>query len=280
MGLFDRISRVVGANMNDLVSRAEDPEYVLEDAFADMQRALIQLRQAVATANLGQQRLEGQIAEAQSQASIWEQQVQRATQSGQKDSVRRALREIQLCNTTVLTLKSQLAQQAEHVATLKRNLVAFEGKVAAAQAQKNILKARAKIAKAREQLPPAVGRLDTDVFMAAFERIEENTDELMRGARFNFTEKSANTSDSDTASNSLIQRVEVTVIEEKEQANTQLIEIERQFAALEAEDDELAALRAELLGSPIRTRPTDANQSRPSTVDEELEALKRELDAL
>ncbi|MFN7661116.1 MAG: PspA/IM30 family protein, partial [Dolichospermum sp.] len=26
MGLFDRLKRVVGANLNDLVSKAEDPE--------------------------------------------------------------------------------------------------------------------------------------------------------------------------------------------------------------------------------------------------------------
>lgn len=29
MGLFDRLKRVVGANLNDLVSKAEDPEKML-----------------------------------------------------------------------------------------------------------------------------------------------------------------------------------------------------------------------------------------------------------
>jgi phage shock protein A len=36
MGLFDRLSRVVRANLNDLVSQAEDPEKVLEQAVIDM----------------------------------------------------------------------------------------------------------------------------------------------------------------------------------------------------------------------------------------------------
>ncbi|MEW5858266.1 MAG: PspA/IM30 family protein, partial [Cyanobacteriota bacterium] len=32
MGLFDRISRVVRANLNDVVSKAEDPEKILEQS--------------------------------------------------------------------------------------------------------------------------------------------------------------------------------------------------------------------------------------------------------
>lgn len=51
MGLFDRISRVVRANVNDMVSKAEDPEKILEQAIIDMQEDLVQLRQAVAKAN-------------------------------------------------------------------------------------------------------------------------------------------------------------------------------------------------------------------------------------
>ncbi|NEQ86872.1 MAG: PspA/IM30 family protein, partial [Moorea sp. SIO2I5] len=30
MGLFDRLSRVVRANLNDMVSKAEDPEKILD----------------------------------------------------------------------------------------------------------------------------------------------------------------------------------------------------------------------------------------------------------
>ncbi|NEO50370.1 MAG: PspA/IM30 family protein, partial [Moorea sp. SIO4A3] len=48
MGLFDRLSRVVRANLNDMVSKAEDPEKILDQAIVDMQEDLVQLRQAVA----------------------------------------------------------------------------------------------------------------------------------------------------------------------------------------------------------------------------------------
>ncbi|NJO94595.1 MAG: PspA/IM30 family protein, partial [Hydrococcus sp. RM1_1_31] len=58
MGLFDRLSRVVRANLNDMVSKAEDPEKVLEQAVIDMQEDLVQLRQAVARSIAEQKRTE------------------------------------------------------------------------------------------------------------------------------------------------------------------------------------------------------------------------------
>lgn len=58
MALFDRVSRVVRANINDLVSKSEDPTKILEQSFLDMQESLIRLRQTVELGIANQQHLE------------------------------------------------------------------------------------------------------------------------------------------------------------------------------------------------------------------------------
>ena len=58
MGLFDRISRLVRANVNQLVNGAEDPEKILQQTVLDMQSALVSMRQAVAQAIATQKRSE------------------------------------------------------------------------------------------------------------------------------------------------------------------------------------------------------------------------------
>lgn len=257
MGLFDRISRVVRANMNDMVSKAEDPEKILEQALMDMQEDLIQLRQAVATAIAGQKRIEQQMNQAQTQATSWQQRAQLALQKGQEDLARQALSRKKTFNETAVALKTQLDQQAGQVDTLKRNLVALEGKIAEAKTKKDMLKARAQAAKAQEQLQSAVGRLSTNTSMAAFERMEEK----------------------------------VLSMEAKAQASAELAgtDLESQFVSLEAGgdvEDELAAMKAQLAGAPTATTAlppgtaTPVSVSQPNTVDAELEALKRELDGL
>ena len=57
MGFFTRLRRLLRANLNDLVSKAEDPVKILDQSVADMQSDLVKLRQAVAMAISSQKRL-------------------------------------------------------------------------------------------------------------------------------------------------------------------------------------------------------------------------------
>ncbi|MFN7656805.1 MAG: PspA/IM30 family protein, partial [Dolichospermum sp.] len=48
MEVIKRILRLIRADFNSLVSKAEDPEKILEKTFMEMQDNLVQLRQGVA----------------------------------------------------------------------------------------------------------------------------------------------------------------------------------------------------------------------------------------
>lgn len=257
MGLFDRVSRLVRANINDTISKAEDPEKILEQAIIDMQEDLVQLRQAVATAIASQKRTQQQQSQAQSEADNWQRRAQLALQKGDENLAREALSRKKVQAETATALKTQLDQQSGTVDTLKRNLIALEGKISEAKTKKDMLKARASAAKANEQLQKTVGSLGTSSAMGAFERMEEK----------------------------------VLQMEARSQAAAELAgaDLESQFAQLESGsdvDDELAAMKAQLLGgaapnqaqlpsaAPTSTAPQDA------AVDAELEALKSQLDQL
>jgi phage shock protein A len=257
MALFDRISRVLRANLNDLVSKAEDPEKILEQSLTDMQEDLIQLRQAVATAIASQKRLEQQMNQSQSNANTWYQRAQLALQKGQEDLARDALTRKKTFTETANSLKAQLEQQAGQVDTLKRSLIALEGKISEAKTKKDMLRARAQAAKAQEQLQGAVGKLGTSSAAAAFERMEEK----------------------------------VLQMEARSQAAAELagVDLESQFVRLEAGsdvDDELAAMKAQISGTapaqalPSSTAPQATPAASSPAVDAELEALRREIDSL
>ncbi|MEL6935449.1 MAG: PspA/IM30 family protein, partial [Cyanobacteria bacterium J06607_17] len=91
MGLFDRVSRLIRANVNDAVSKAEDPEKILEQSIMDMQEDLVQMRQAVAGAIASKKRVEQQQEKAQSEANTWTQRAQLALQKGDENLAREAL---------------------------------------------------------------------------------------------------------------------------------------------------------------------------------------------
>ena len=258
MGLFDRIGRVVRANVNDMVSKAEDPEKMLEQAILEMQEDLVQLRQGVAQAIASNKRTEQQYNQSQNEANKWQRNAQLALQKGDEDLARQALERKKSFAETANTLKANLDQQGGQVDTLKRSLIALESKISEAKTKKDMLKARVSAAKAQEQLQSTVGRLGTSSAMSAFERMEEKV--LMQEARAQSAQELVGTS------------------------------LESQFAALESGsdvDDELAALKAQMSLGPATPQnqaslPPAPPQSaaKPQVVDAELEQLKKQLDQL
>ena len=252
MGLFDRLSRVVRANINDLVSKAEDPEKVLEQAVIDMQEDLVQLRQAVARSIATQKRTEQQYNKNQSEANTWQQRAQLALSKGDENLAREALVRKKSFADTAASLKTQLDQQSNQVTTLKRNLIALESKISEAKTKKDMLRARANAAKANKQLQDSMSSIGTSTAMGAFERMEDKVMQLE--------------AESETAA---------------ELGGTG---IEQQFAALEAGsgvDDELAAMKAQLSGTSAETPKLEAAESsapQDAVIDAELDELRSQLD--
>jgi phage shock protein A len=264
MGLFDRIKRVVGANLNDLVSKAEDPEKMLEQAILEMQEDLVQLRQGVAQAIAAQKRTDKQYNDAQNEINKWQRNAQLALQKGDENLARQALERKKTYADSSGALKGSLDQQTTQVDTLKRSLQQLESKLSEAKTKKDMLKARITAAKAQEQLQGMVGNMNTSSAMAAFERMEEK----------------------------------VMIQESRAQSMAELAgqDLESQFAKLESGsdvDDELEALKMQLTGTPpggplLPPSPTAATSTPTPTstpvekevVDSELEALRKQIDQM
>lgn len=178
MGLFDRLWRVIRANINSLVGAAEDPEKILEQAVMDMQEDLVQLRQAVAGAIAAQKRTERQCSQAESTAAEWYQRAQLALQKGEENLAREALTRKKSYQETATAMKASLGQQNAVVTQLKENMRALESKISEAKSKKDMYIARARSAKASERLQEMMGNLNTGSALSAFERMEEKVIQL------------------------------------------------------------------------------------------------------
>ena len=239
MGFFDRLSRLLRANLNDLVSKAEEPGKILDQAVSDMQDDLAKLRQAGAMAIASQKRLKNQADQAESQARTWYERAELALKKNEDDLAREALTRRKTFQETATSLGTQVKAQDAQVETLKKSLVALEGKIAEARTKKDMLKARAQAAQAQQQLQSAVGSMGTNSAMAAFERMEDKVESL----------------------------------EASSQAAAELAgaDLDSQFAALDGGDDvddELAALRKQVMGGPeAAALPAADDEVKPGKVE-------------
>jgi phage shock protein A len=175
MGLFDRMSRLLRANVNRWVDDVEDPEKMLEQVVLEMQDDLIRLRQAVAQAIATQKRTERQRDQAQTQAADWHDRARQSMNAGSEDLARQALQRRQDCLQTAALYEPQIEQQQQIVYKLKSDLRQLDLKLTEAKAKKDLFIARARSAEASQRMNDMLGRSAPG---PALDRMEQRVREL------------------------------------------------------------------------------------------------------
>ncbi|WP_414527734.1 PspA/IM30 family protein [Nodularia chucula] len=173
MEFIKRILRVIRANINSLINSAEDPEKILQQAVLEMQENLVQMRQGVAQAIASQKRTERQAQAAKSTAEEWYRRAQLALQQGNEPLAREALTKRKAYQETSTALFSQIEQQNDIVARLKKDMRSLELKMSEAKTKKDMYIARVRSAEASVRLQDMLDTGSATSSLSAFERMED-----------------------------------------------------------------------------------------------------------
>lgn len=163
MAIFDRITSLIRANINDLLDKAEDPEKMLEQIIRDMadeiNRARAQVAETIAQKNL----VESSLANSQRMAAEWEQKAELAVEKGRDELALEALRRKRDYESNVKIYEEQLVAQRDTVDKLKSDMQALQSKYEEVVRNREILIARHKTAKAQKKVmatSAAMARID------------------------------------------------------------------------------------------------------------------------
>jgi phage shock protein A len=178
MGILDRLSRLIRANINDLLKRAEDPEKIIEQALEDMRAALRDAREEVAGAMAEQKKLEREQQSYAEQVRAWELKAAEALKGGREDLAREALKRKQQAQTLSEGFAQQVAQQSSLVQQLMTQLKALEAKIQEAEAKKALLLARKKGVEAAETVRRFESKVDAHSAIEAFEDMERRIEAM------------------------------------------------------------------------------------------------------
>src|SRR5260221_5677566 len=91
MGLFSRLGTLIKSNINDLISKAEDPEKMLNQVLVDMKTQLVEAKKQVAVAIGDEKRLKKQWDEQISQGKEWERKAMLAVHASDDELAKEAL---------------------------------------------------------------------------------------------------------------------------------------------------------------------------------------------
>jgi phage shock protein A len=182
MGIFDRLSTMLRSNINDLITRAENPEKMLNQLIVDMKGQLAKAKQQVASAIADEKKLQAEADGSRKQAEDWERRAMLAVNEGRDDLAKQALvrynehlQGAQQLHETWLRHKAETEQ-------LKLALRQLNDKIEEAKRKRNILVARAKRAEAQQRIQETMSGMSDKSAFESFDRMAEKIEATERKA--------------------------------------------------------------------------------------------------
>ena len=226
MGIFDRLSTLIRSNINDLISRAENPEKVLEQLIIDMRGQLAKAKQQVAAAIADEKRLSAQAEQEKKLADDWEKRAVLAVQEGRDDLAKQALLRHNEHVQNAVQLHETWVKHREETDKLKGSLRQLNDKIEEAKRKKNILVARQKRAEAHKRIQETMSSISDKSAFETFERMSERIEQNERKAI-------ANAELSEELEGDTLQK-QFSQLEYKADADTQLLQLKAKMGLISA----------------------------------------------
>lgn len=234
MGILERIGLIVKSNINALLSKAEDPEKILNQLMFDMQEQYAEAKKMVTVSLADQKRLEAQMNSELTQVAEWDEKARLAVSRNRDDLAREALARKASHLQIAEGYRTEYEKQKQMVDALLAGLKALQAKIEEAKRKKDLLIARQKRAKAQTTISETMSGIADNSAFDAFGRMQEKVDQSEALA-------------SATAEMETLQ---------------QGSDLDSEFQALQSSasvDDDLAALKAQMgMGGTLPPKPDPA----------------------
>ncbi|MEI9978703.1 MAG: PspA/IM30 family protein [Edaphobacter sp.] len=142
MALLERVGTLLRANVNDLISRAEDPEKLARQLVLDMENQLLQVKTQVAIAIADQHLLQKKKKEHEDAVQEWHRKAELAVARQQDDLARAALERSLSHQGLANSFMQQLEDQTAEAETLRNAFSKLQQKLAETQSACEMLVAQ------------------------------------------------------------------------------------------------------------------------------------------
>ena len=173
MGVFKRVGRMIRANINDLLDKAENPSKMVKQLILDMEKELGDAKEQVAVAIANQKKLRAKCEENERLTTDWRDKATLAVDKGEDDLAREAIRRKNSHANLAKNFKEQWEKQSEAVDALKQGLEQLDMKLEEARRQKSLLLARQQRAETAKQVSKTVSKMPASGAFQAFDRMLE-----------------------------------------------------------------------------------------------------------
>src|SRR5436309_8696743 len=142
MNLLERVLTLLGANLNTMIEKADDPEKVLRQLQLDMRNQLVQVKTQVATAISESHKLQKRSKEKVAEAEAWLKKAEQAVQQNNDTAARTALIHYNDILKQANRYQQMQKEQEQLVITMRGALRQLEAKISEVETTVELLVTR------------------------------------------------------------------------------------------------------------------------------------------
>lgn len=176
MGIFNRVTDIVQANIVSILDKAEDPEKLLNLMLSEMQDALTECRITTAALLCEEKTLKRQIENKNNNLVYWQDKAELAIERGRDDLAKSALLEKQTISNTVVAKQLQLETLQQSIAKMTADCQRLQQRIAEAKAKQTQLVQRHNIVAARGQINSQLQSEKVAHALSRFEKVEQRVE--------------------------------------------------------------------------------------------------------
>lgn len=185
MGLKDtlaRIPKILEANLNALLDKAEDPAKMIDQLMVDYKRDLADVKRDTAAVMADVKMAEKKLADCDADIARKQKAAENALKAGQEDDARTLLAAKQTAEVTRESLLANLALAQKNADMMQEGYNRLVRNIEELEQRRDAAKAKIAMAKAQDQINKTAAKANSTISLDAFNTYEEKADRMLAEA--------------------------------------------------------------------------------------------------
>lgn len=183
MGVLQRFSDIMAANINALLDKAEDPEKMIDQTLRNLREDLAEVKKDTANVMANEKSAKRKFDEAAAEVAKYEQAAKKAVAAGNDGDARTLLAKKQQLSVTLGEYEKNYTIAHDNAEKMRQMHDKLVDDIQALEDRRDMIKAKVATAKAREHMNKMVsGAHDSASSIEAFNRMEAKADKMLDAA--------------------------------------------------------------------------------------------------
>ena len=179
MGILERFGKIMKANINDLLDKAEDPSKMIDQTMRELREDLAEVKKETANVMAEEMKAKRKLDECDAEIARMDAATRKAIAAGNDDDARTLLTQKQALEQKKVSLEMAHNVAAENAAKMRSMHDKLVADINQLEIRKDAIKTKISVAKAQEKMNEATKGINTASNLAAFEALEEKADKML-----------------------------------------------------------------------------------------------------